>query len=245
MSVFIRAGAFLLALPVLSASNLPTIVRTALAALIAALVAPGLPPAPPIPDFWSSIGRMISEALVGLSLGFTARLVFGAFELAGQLVTSELGLNMSAVLNPIASVPQQAPGTILYLLAAMLLFTLDLHHWLLAGFARSYTLVPIGAAQLQEGLLEHLVRQSSQMFVVALQMTAPVLSITFTVTLVFAMLGRVVPQMDVFSASFAIRIAAGLTVFGMTLPLVAEHMANGLRRMPDDLIRVAQWLGGP
>ena len=42
---------------------------------------------------------------------------------------------------------------------------------------------------------------------------------------------------------FALRITAGLVVFALTLPLIAEHMSNALRRMPDDVLRVAQWLG--
>jgi flagellar biosynthesis protein FliR len=57
------------------------------------------------------------------------------------------------------------------------------------------------------------------------------------------MLGRAVPQMNVFSESFAFRIMAGLFVFAVTLPLIGQHMANALRRLPDDMMRVAQWLG--
>jgi flagellar biosynthetic protein FliR len=243
MFAFVRASAFLLVLPVFSAANVPVVVRIALAAMLGLLVAPSIPSAAVMPGFLSSIGRLVMEALIGLTLGFTARLVFGAFEVGGQLITAELGLNMSAVLNPMSTAPTQAPGMMLFLLATTLMFALDLHHWLLAGFVKSYSVLPVGGAHLKEVVLEHMLKQTSNMFVIAIQMAAPIMAVSFVITLVFSVLGRAVPQMNVFSESFALRIAAGLVVFAMTLPLLAQHMTNALRRMPDDVMRVAQWLG--
>lgn len=243
MYAFVRASGFLLVLPVFSAANIPIVVRVALAALIGLLAAPGLQPVAALPGFFSSTGRLAGEALIGLTLGFTARLVFGAFEIAGHFITAELGLNMSSVLNPMSTAPTQAPGLILFLLATMLMFTLDLHHWLLVGFIKSYAVLPVGGAHLEKVVLEHVVRQTGHMFVIAIQMAAPIMAVSFVVTLVFSVLGRAVPQMNVFSESFALRIAAGLSVFALTMPLIAEHMINALRKMPEDVVRVAQWLG--
>jgi flagellar biosynthetic protein FliR len=242
---FVRAGAFLLVLPVFSAANVPVMVRIALAAMLGLLVAPGLPPVAIMPGFISSLGRLVMEGLIGLTLGFTARLVFAAFEVGGQLITIELGLNMNSVLNPISTAPTQAPGMMIFLLAITLMFSLDLHHWLLAGFVKSYSVLPVGGAHLKEVVLEHMVKQTSNMFLIAIQMAAPIMAVSFIITLVFSVLGRAVPQMNVFSESFALRIASGLLVLGLTMPLIAEHMVNALRRMPDDVMRVAQWLGTP
>ncbi|HMJ92304.1 MAG TPA: flagellar biosynthetic protein FliR [Candidatus Acidoferrum sp.] len=243
MFAFVRASAFLLVLPVFSAASVPVTVRVLLAAMLGLLVGSGLPPSPALPGFFSATGRLIAEAVIGLTLGFTTRLVFGAFEVAGQLISSEIGLNMSSVLNPISTAPTQAPGMILFLLATVLMFALDLHHWLIAGFVKSYSVLPVGGMHMKEIVLEHMVKQTANMFVVAVQMAAPIMAVSFIVTLVFSVLGRAVPQMNVFSESFALRITAGLTVFALTLPLIAEHMINSLRRMPEDLLRVAQWMG--
>ena len=75
-------------------------------------------------------------------------------------------------------------------------------------------------------------------------MTAPIIAVSFVINLVFSFLGRAVPQMNVFSESFAVRIIAGLSVFGLSLQLMAQHMLNYLRRLPDDILRVAQLLSG-
>ena len=66
-----------------------------------------------------------------------------------------------------------------------------------------------------------IVARSSQMFVIALQLAAPVMAVSFIVSLVFSVLGRAVPQMNVFHESFTIRTLAGLSVFGVTLQLMA------------------------
>jgi flagellar biosynthetic protein FliR len=89
-----------------------------------------------------------------------------------------------------------------------------------------------------------LVARTSDVFLVALQIAAPVMAVSFVVTVVFALLGRAVPQMNVFGESFSFRIVAGLVVFGFTLQIAAQYVQNYLNRLPDDLLAVAQMLGG-
>jgi flagellar biosynthesis protein FliR len=55
-------------------------------------------------------------------------------------------------------------------------------------------------------------------------------------------LGRAVPQMNVFAESFAVRPLVGLAVFGMTLDLMSQHIMNYMRHLPEDMLRVAQAL---
>ena len=245
LMVFLRAGAFLLVLPFFSMTNFPVTMRVALSALVALLLAPILPPFPlgqlPFPALF---GVMIQETCVGLLLGFFTRLVFFAVDLAGSVIASELGLNMGAILDPMSGMSSQVPGTILFFLAAVVLLTLDLHHWILAGFERTYLVLPIGGAHLNASLFDILLRETSNVFVVAIEIAAPVLAVSFVVTVVFGIMSRAVPQMNVFVLSFSFRIVGGLIVFGFTLQLAAQHVINYLNRLPDDLLILAQVLGG-
>ncbi len=56
------------------------------------------------------------------------------------------------------------------------------------------------------------------------------MAVSFIISLVFAVLGRAVPQMNVFTESFAVRPLVGLSVFGLTLELMSEHIINYLRQ---------------
>jgi flagellar biosynthetic protein FliR len=242
--VFLRVSAFLLVLPFFSASNFPVTMRIALAALLAVLLAPMLPHFPlKTTGFLSLLGVMIQEVSIGLLLGFVSRMVFYAVDLAGNVIATEMGLNLAAVFNPLTQQPTQAPGTVLFFLAAVVMVSLDLHHWVLVGFERTYSVLPMGEAHLNGALFESIIKHTSNIFVVALQISAPIIAVSFVITLVFAVLSRAVPQMNVFAESFSFRIVGGLMVFGFTLQLTAQHVMNYLRRLPDDLLRVAQLVG--
>jgi len=243
--VFLRISAFLLVLPFFSATNFPVAMRIALAALISLLLAPTLSPYPLRHlTFFPLFGVMIQEVSIGLLLGFVSRMVFYAADLAGNVVATEIGLNLGSVFNPMTQQPSQITGTILFFLAAVVMLTLDLHHWVLIGFQRTYAVLPMGGAHLNGAIFATVVGHTSKIFIVALQIAAPVLAVSFVITLVFAVLSRAVPQMNVFVLSFSFRIVGGLAVFGFTLQLTAQHVLNYLRRLPDDLFTLAQLLGG-
>jgi flagellar biosynthetic protein FliR len=124
----------------------------------------------------------------------------------------------------------------------MLWLSLDMHHWMLIGFQRTYALLPIGTAHLSQALVKDVVAGTGGIFTIALQMAAPLLAVSFIISLIFSVLGRAVPQMNVFSESFAVRPLVGLSVFGMTLDLMSQHIMNYLHKLPQDMLRVAQAL---
>jgi flagellar biosynthetic protein FliR len=245
MLVFVRMGAFLLLLPFFSAVNFPVMLRVALAGLGAVLLTPLLPPFTLQGlDLIGWILVLAKELAVGLLLGFIGRMVFYAVDLGGSIITTEMGLNLAPIYNPMSSTQTTAPGTALFLLASVVMLTLDLHHWMLMGFQQTYVLLPVGKAALSNVLFSTVISHTAHIFWVAVQMASPLIAVSFVVTMVFSILSRAVPQMNVFSESFAFRAIGGMAVFGLTLQIMAQHIVNGLRRIPDDLARIAQLLGG-
>lgn len=241
--VFLRISAFLMVLPFFSIANFPVTMRVAVGALGALLLAPMLPPIHlGQMDFLTLLGVLAQEISVGLLLGFVARLIFYAAELAGSMIATEMGLNMASIVDPSSGASSVVPSTVLFYLATLLMLTLNLHQWLLLGFARTYTILPVGGAHLNGTLFETIVSLTGNVFLVALQITAPVIAVSFLILMVFSVLGRAVPQMNVFAESFSFRIVGGLIVFGLTLQLAAQYLINGLNRLPNDLLSVAQML---
>jgi flagellar biosynthetic protein FliR len=161
-----------------------------------------------------------------------------------MIVSNELGLSMGSMLDPTTNAPEPLPGLIFAFLAILTMLTLNLHHGLLLGFARSFDVLPLGGGHLSAPLFEVIVARTGQIFVVALEISAPVIAVSFCITVFFAVLSRAVPQMNVFAESFGVRIAGGLIVLGLTLQLAAQYIANELGRLPDDLVGFGQLLGG-
>lgn len=245
MLVFLRLSAFLAVLPFFTMANFPVTMRVAIGALGALLIAPILPPfALNKLDLLSVLGVMMQEVCVGLLLGFVCRMVFYAVDIAGSIISTEMGLNMAAIFDPMTQQSSQLAGTVFVFLSTMVLLTLNLHHWLLLAFERTYIVLPVGDAHLNNALFETIVKQTSHVFMLALQIAAPIIAVSFVITLVFSVLSRAVPQMNVFMEMFSFRIVGGLIVLGFTLQLTAQYVANYLNRLPDDLLAVAQMLGG-
>jgi len=242
--VFLRGSALLAVFPVFSAQNVPRLIRIALGAMLAFLVAPTLPAVSPAGlDFWGALGLMLLEVLFGVLLGFVSRMFFYAIEIAGAIVAMEMGLTMPGGMNPFTNTSTSEAGTILQYLGIMLFLTLNLHHGLLVAFQRSYHFLPAGGGRLNEALVIDLFARTNHLFWFALQMAAPILAVSFLITLIFSVLSRAVPQMNVFTENFGVRLLAGLTVFGLTCHLMAQHIANYLGRLPEDVLRVAKLLG--
>ncbi len=186
---------------------------------------------------------MAMEVGVGLLFGFASRMIFFALDMAGAIIGSEIGLSLPPSLNPMSGAQTTAPGSILYYMSAMIWLSLDLHHWMLIGFQKTYAYLPIGGAHLSGAFALDIIGRTTGTFVIALQLAAPVMAVSFIVSLVFSVLGRAVPQMNVFYESFSIRILAGLSVFALTLQLMSQHIINYLHRLPEDVLSVAQMLG--
>jgi flagellar biosynthetic protein FliR len=245
MLVFVRISGLLTVLPIFSAANFPRRVRIALGAVTALLVTPTLNQTlPEVGTLWAIFSLLAVELGIGLLLGFVARVVFFALEFAASVIASEMGLSFSADMDPFGESRTQAPGLILYLLATMLFFSLDLHHWMLETFRKSYDYAPFNGVHLSEPLLVEVIFRTSRIFVVGVQMAAPIIAISLIITLTFSILGRAIPQMNVFGESFAFRTLAGMMLLGLTINLLAQHIINALRRIPTEMLRVAQLLGG-
>ena len=243
--IFARVGAFLTALPVFSHSGVPVQLRIALSGLLALLLAPLVPVAVAAHlDLWPLVRLMVIEIGSGLLLGSVCRLVFFGLEIAAGIIATEMGLMMSSIYNPMSNSASPVTGTLLYWMGLVLLLSLDLHHWILAAFQRSYVLLPVGGAHLSPTLLPDMIVRSGSIFVIGLQIAAPMMSVSFVISLVFAVLGRAVPQMNIFSESMPVRTLVGLSVLGLTCTLMAQYLVNYLRRLPEDMLAVAKMMGG-
>jgi flagellar biosynthetic protein FliR len=229
--------------PIFSARNFPVQLRLALGALLAGMVAATMPAdAVQAADFWGLAGQMAVEVGLGLVIGFVCRMIFFMLEIAGSIISVEIGLSMPPGINPLDDTQTTTASSMLYYLAAVLWLSLDMHHWMFIAFKKTYAYLPIGTAHLSQALVTDMVGRTAGIFVVALQMAAPLLAVSFIISLIFAVLGRAVPQMNVFAESFAVRPLVGLSVFGLTLDLMSQHIMNYMRQLPEDMLRVAQAL---
>ena len=245
MLVFTRASAFFLIFPLFAAANIPARLRVIIAAFVALLIGPQL--VNPIdPAQVSAIGLVLlvaKESAVGLLLGGIVRLLFYALQLSGHFISTEIGLQTSTILTPTDAVPVEVPGAVLNLLGMMLFLSMDMHHAMMIAFQQSYIVLPIGGGGMSNALFDDLTIRTSRIILLSVQIAAPIIAVGFLVGLILMMLGRAVPQMNIFFESFTIRLLAGLIIFSFSLQLAAQRISDYFRGLPDDLIEVGRILG--
>ncbi|MDA1276086.1 MAG: flagellar biosynthetic protein FliR [Verrucomicrobia bacterium] len=244
--VFARAGAFLLIFPLFSGGNVPARLRISLAGMLAILVIPGLQSTVDISNYqmWQIILLLFKEISTGLYLGLSTRLVFFGVQLAGHFISTEMGLQTSTLITPADSVPVAIPAAVLNMLAIMLFLSLDIHHMLILTFQRTYELLPIGGGVLSNPVFDDLTVRIGKLFLLGVQIAAPLIAVSFLLSVVLMMLGRAVPQMNIFFESFTIRLLSGLIVFGVSIGLASQRIADELRRLPQNLLEAGRLLSG-
>lgn len=245
MLVFLRASSFLLILPLFSVRQMPVAVRIALAGIFAYLVNLTGIVSVVMPDHWmDTIFLMAIEIGTGLLMGFFIRLIFYGFEMAGQIITMETGMAMSTMFNPFEGQNSAVFSSLLFYFSVIIFLSLDLHHEVVAAFFHSYNVLPIGGAVITDELAGAVIRKSVQLFWVALEMAAPIICVSFTVTLMFAVFGRAVPQMNVFILSFPIRVMAGISIFGLSTTLFASYIQGYISAIPNDITNLIYLMAG-
>lgn len=231
--VLVRCSAIFLVAPVLGNANVPARAKVGLAALLALIVTPMVLDAPLPPDlttFWVMVPVVLSELLLGVTIGFLAQLFFVAVQFAGQVVGLQMGFGMASVFDPMAGAQVSVVGQIYMLLGVLVFLLLDGHHWVLIALQKSFTSMPLGGFRLDERALQTLITASNDMFWVALMIMAPVLGVLVLGEVAMAIVARILPQMNVFVASFPVKIALGVLTMALSFPLMVGYLAGQTER---------------
>lgn len=244
LMVFMRSLGLILLFPALAGRPLPAVLRAALAGSLATLLYALVPHAAALPE---SVGGLVlataAEVILGLMMGWTGRLVFAAVEMAGRIISNEIGL--TAIPGVDAPQPAQEPvATLLVTFAGVLFFIAGGHLGALAAFARSFDLAPAGMAAFGVDAPERLVTGSARVLELGLRIAAPFIALNFMVTLAFAVLGRAVPRMQVFIVSYSLRSMLGFGLLAGAGGLLARYLWPEFYSLPVRLLELLPPAGG-
>lgn len=229
---FLRVLGVFTAAPVLSTRAIPRRVRVALSLLIVVAAQPTLPAMPPI-DLNSSAALMVAmqQVLIGLTIGFAARVIFAAIEFAGEIVGLQMGLNFASFFDPMSGGQATAVSRFYGTCAAWLFVVMNGHLLITAAVVHSFTAFPVGPEPL--GFIRHLQPQvwGAEIFRLGLWVSLPIVAMLTLVNLVMGLIARVAPQMNIFSVGFPVSIGVGLIGLWLTLPMMQMPFAMAIERM--------------
>ncbi|MEO8113853.1 MAG: flagellar biosynthetic protein FliR [Phenylobacterium sp.] len=220
--VFSRLAAIVMLIPGIGETYIPARVRLAFAFVMALALFPLLSKGVPlIPGNVSGVaGAVIKEILIGLMIGAILRLFMTSLATAGEITSIETTLAFSQTANPTQAQPSTTLGTFLGLMGVVLIMTTDLHHMFLAAIVHSYSLFPFHRPVLAADATQLAIQTVSGSFALGVQLSAPVIVFSLVFNIATGLVGRVMPQFQIFFVAAPLMVLLGLSIFALSIGII-------------------------
>ncbi len=186
---------------------------------------------------------MVSELIIGAILGLSVRMFLSAVQLAGQLISFQMGFAMINVIDPQTGGQVSILDEIGYWMVLLIFLLLGGHHIMIYALAESFQLIDMGMISLNKELLMKFVTLSSDIFIISLKIGAPAIVALLFVSTAFGLSAKFSPQMNILIAAFPIQIVVGLIFFGITLQIIVIVTRSYLLQLPHLFITILTLLG--
>lgn len=238
--VFCRFGGMIFFNPLLSRRNIPSQFKIALVLGLCILVTPSVPysAAAHTEHTFVLVFAMIEELLMGIAFGFIMQMFYYLLFTTGEVIDMGFGLSMSKAFDPGSNLQISASGKLFQLFFVCYFFATDSHLLLIRIMASSYQVFAPGAVQVGAHAGEFLSTLFVTTFSLVLHLALPYLAASFVLEMAMGILMKLIPQINVFSIHFQMKILLGLVL----LFAFAEPMASFINDYTETMLLQTQEL---
>jgi flagellar biosynthetic protein FliR len=251
--VLIRISTLMMLLPVFGDKVVPGTVKILLSLTFSAVTFPVLRSSGfiHVEDalLWSeSSGKLIltlaSELLIGIGVGFASQLVFHAIQIAGDFMSQLMGFSMASMYDPHMETQTVVLGQMFSALAMLTFLALDGHHLLFRAMIETFHLIPQGHVVLSEAFKNSMLHLVANTLLFGIQLSAPMAACMLLVNIVYGILGKALPQLNILTLSMASSAMIGGFVLMVTYPGIQSGMSSIFVTYFDDLKQFLVVYGG-
>lgn len=232
MLVFARLGSMVMLMPALGEVAVPAQIRVILALVLSAIMMPlvadtysAIPPT--IPGLAMAV---MSEVMIGIFIGMSAKLVMSALHVAGNIIALQTGLAFAQNVDPTQGTQGALISSFLSMLAVTLIFTTGLHHLLIAAMRDSYVLFHPGDVFPVGDFLALAVKMVSGAFVLGVQLASPFLVFGLVFYIGIGLLSKLMPQIQIFFIAMPANIGLGLALLFLILGAMMTWFLQGFEQ---------------
>ncbi len=219
-----RILAMMAAAPLLGNKQVSRQIKIGLAVMITLIIAPSLDNIPPVsvatPMGWLII---LQQIVIGAAMGLTIRVIFNAVEMAGEIISLQMGLGFAILFDPVNGTNSAIIAQWLSVLATLIFLTMDGHHLMIAAVVDSFHTLPIGQAPTPQSFYQ-LAEWGSSIFYYGLHIALPVLAVLLFINIALGVLTRAAPQLNIFAVGFPITLTVGFLILMISLPHLLPMM---------------------
>jgi flagellar biosynthetic protein FliR len=192
---------------------------------------------------WSFAFTLFTEVVIGLIIGFAARLVFAAIEVGSEVVGMQIGFGLANAFDPVSNQQVSLIRQVYVALASLIFLAINGHHLIIRALVKSFEWIPSKGFFFSAPLIHHIIRMGSDLFLVGMKIAAPVMITLILAQMAMGIVSRVVPQLQVFLFSLSLTIGIGLMMIGFSLSLYSALLQNQMggaleTRLGDLMIRM-------
>ncbi|MFT3857242.1 MAG: flagellar biosynthetic protein FliR [Aquabacterium sp.] len=240
---FCRAMALLSAAPILGEMSVPVTVRVLLSLVLAVVMLPmSVPPEGLSLMSLQAIGVTVEQAVIGGVIGLAFHLVMSAVLVLGFIVSSQMGLSMAVMNDPLNGTSSDVVSSLLSILVILTFFSMDGHLVLVGVLAASFHAWPVGGG-LDMLSLQTLAFNVAWVFSAAVLLAVPVVFATMAVQIGFGFLARVAPGLNVFALGFSVITIFGLFMLAQVLSFIPDHYVRMMNQVLEMLARMMRAAG--
>lgn len=222
--------------PPFNNQGLNTQARLILGLAIAFALAPALPPSVAIdPASGPGLLLLALQVLIGLTMGFAMRLVFSAIDLAGTMISNQMGLGFATAYDPQSAAQTAVISEFLGMLALLVFLAINGHLMVIATLGESFALLPISAGIIADASWINIANAGGVIFSSGVLLSLPVVVALLIANIALGVLGRVAPQLNLMAIGFPITIVLGFSALIVSLSYLASPLQQlfefGLRSM--------------
>ena len=217
--VFCRVGGTMMLLPAISESFVSIRARLTIAVVFTLLLVPIISKMlPPIPDSGIALFLIIAkEITIGVFIGAVAKMILSAMHVAGMIMAYQSGLAAASLFDPAQGGQSSVFGVLLNFLTIIIIFGTNLHYIFLQGITDSYLLFsPVDPVD-THGFFMMMVKTASSAFLTGFKIASPHIVVGLITYLGAGIMGRLMPQMQVFFVLLPVQVATGFFLFAITL----------------------------
>lgn len=220
-----RILGFIATAPLFSSTGIPRRTRLMLGLAITFAIAPGLPPMPAVaPGTLAGLWILALQTLTGIAMGFAAKLVFAAVDLAGEYIGFQMGLSFATFYDPLSASQTPVITEFLNLIALLLFLSVNGHLMYVATLAQSFQAIPVGPRLLGSGSWLNMVELGAKIFSSGLLLALPVIVALMIANIALAVLTRAAPQLNIFSLGFPLTLLGGFVVLAICMNYLAPPL---------------------
>lgn len=220
-----RILGFIATAPLWGTAGIPRRTRLIVAIAITVAITPTLPPMPDVqPGSLSGLWVMAQQMLIGIGMGFAAKIVFTAFDVAGEFIGFQMGLGFATFYDPLSSSQTPVITEFINLVALLLFLSMNGHLLYLATLAQSFFAIPVSATPLGASSWLNLAELGGKMFSAGLLLSLPIIVALMITNVALAVLTRAAPQLNLFALGFPLTLLGGFVALAVSLNYLAAPL---------------------